>query len=1045
MKRRTKEEDLNFNGRNRKARSMLIGFFLLSYLTFNALTTLARGNVDVVQIQVQGTVLDEKGQTLPGANISEKGTKNGITSDTNGNFKLTVSDKNSTLLVSFIGYITQEIPLAGRTKISVQLVPNAQNLGEVVVIGYGSTTKKDLVSSVASVSGETLQNQPTPRLDQALQGRAAGVEVTSNNGSPGAAATIRIRGASSINGNNNPLFVVDGFIAGSGFDLNNINVNDVKSIEVLKDATALSIYGTRGAAGVILITTKNGKGVPTGKPTVSLNHYTSVQSLANRVKRLSGQDYLDYKNEESQFVPGASGFGETDTSIPVAFPAGFDYANTDWVGLIERKGIVNNTDAAVSGNSENINYYVSLNHFDQKGVIKSSGLERYLLRANLGLDLSDKWKTGVNFNLSNTRTENNKVNFADVVFNLLPIRPVYNEDGSYNGVNPENARTQRNAVADINLRQDHTLQTNVVGNAYVEFKPIKELTIKSTFGTELGFVRGNQYLPGILPELKDANLGGSGTVNQNQARSWLNENTVTYKKTFNDHTLTVLAGATWQKEVNENTRMFAGGFVNDAVGFNNISLGSDAKTYQLTTGYVQRSYSSVLARIDYSYKSKYLLTLVGRRDGSSVFEEGNKFAFFPSIGAAWNMDEEKFIKNIEKISKLKLRASYGIVGEQGVAPYNSLTTFAGTNSYFNENLVNAVVIGALPSSNLSWETTRQIDLGLELGLFDQRITFEIDYYNKRTKDLLLERKVPGTVGSIQLQNIGMIENKGLEISLNTVNIKKADFSWETTIAVSGNRNKVVDLGGAAFIDLRIPNSNIPAGGTGIRLMPGQTVPTFVGARYLGTYKNKEEIIADGMTGQAFIGSPRYDDLDKNGVINENDKIVLGSPQPKFYGGLRNVFSYKRLTLDAFLQFSVGNEIFNSSNATAIFGRGEMNLSPKVVNRFIAGVNESSDIPRAGTSTNIFNPVSSLWIEDGSFLRLKSVSLSYNLPVERMNLNKLFKSANIYITGNNLFLLTNFTLGDPEVSNYGGSALEQGVAAGSYPYTTSITAGIKVDF
>jgi len=1043
MKKRPNNKHSNCLSKRRKAKPKLIGVLCFVLLLLNTLTSTASENKNLLQNQVQGTITDEAGKTLPGVSIVEKGTKNGTVSDANGSFRLNVPSKTAILVISYIGYITQDVALAGRTKIAIQLVPNAQNLNELVVIGYGSTTKKDLVSAVSSVSAEVLQNQPTSRVDQALQGRAAGVEVTSNNGAPGSAATIRIRGASSINGNNNPLFVIDGFIAGSGFDLNNINVNDVKSIEVLKDATALSIYGTRGAAGVILITTKNGKGVPQGKPTVTLNHYTSIQNLSNRVEILRGQDYLDYKNEESQFVPGASGFGETNTSLPVHFPAGFDYANTDWIGLIERKGIINNSDASVSGNSENLNYYVSLNHFDQKGVIKSSGLERYLFRTNLGLDLSDKWKTGINLNISNTKTEDNKVNFADVVFNLLPIRHVYNEDGSYNGVNPENARNQRNPVADINLRQDHTLQNNIVGNAYLEFKPIKELTIKSTFGTELGFTRGNQYLPGILPELKEANLGGSATVNQNQARSWLNENTVTYKKTFKDHTLTVLAGATWQKEKNENTRMFAGGFVNDAVGFNNISLGSDAKSYQLTTGFVQRTYSSTLARIDYSYKSKYLLTLVGRRDGSSVFEKGNKFAFFPSIGTAWNVDEEAFIKRIEKISKLKLRASYGIVGEQGVAPYNSLTTFAGSNTYFNENLVNAVVIGALPSSNLSWETTKQLDLGFELGLFNNRIALEVDYYQKRTKDLLLERKVPGTVGSTQLQNIGIVENKGLEIALKTINISRPDFSWETNFTISGNRNKVIDLGGVDFIDLRMPVS-VALAGTGIRLMPGQTVPTYVGVKYLGTYKTAEEIVADGFKGQAFIGSPRYADLDKNGVINEKDKVVLGSPQPDFYGGLRNVFTYKRFTLDAFLQFSVGNEIFNGANSTAIFGRGEQNLSPRVKDRFIQGVNETSNIPRAGTSTSIFNPVSDLWIENGSFLRLKSVSLSYNLPVEKMRLNKVFKRAKIYVTGNNLFLVTNFTLGDPEVSNYGGSALEQGVAAGSYPYTTSVTAGIKID-
>jgi len=1023
--------------------------------TFNYLTTRLRGKwlfaIAILLLTssafaqskiVTGKVTDENKQPLPGASIVVKGTLTGTQSDFDGNFSISTSQDKEILVISYIGYIPKEVSSKGKSVINIQLEPDAQSLDEVVVVGYGTTAKKDLVSAVSTVSNEVLKNQPVARVDQALQGRATGVQVTSNSGAPGAAATIRVRGTSSINGNNNPLFVIDGFIVGTSFNLNNINVNDIKSIQVLKDATALSIYGTRGASGVILITTKNGKGAQSGKPLVSINHYSSVQTMTNKVNVLRGQDYLDYKNEESQFVPGASGFGEIDISLPLAFPSGVEYANTDWIDLIKRTGIINNTDLSVSGNSEKLNYYLSFNKFSQEGVIKGSGLDRHLFRVNLGLELSDKWKTGVTFNVSNNKSENNKVNFGNILFRNLPIRPVYNQDGSYNAINPESASPERNPVADISLRQDYDETTNIVGNTYIEFKPTSSITLKSTFGTELSYVRRNQYLPGALPERLESNLGGSASIRQNQFRSLLNENTITYKKSFGDHKLTVLAGATWQKDVAENTSMSASGFVNDAVGFNNISLGSDAATYRLNSSYVQRTFMSLLSRIDYSYNSKYSLTLVGRRDGSSVFEAGNKFAFFPSVGASWNVDEEEFLNESETISKLKLRASYGIVGEQGVRPYNSIATFRGVNTYFNENLVNGVIVGTLPSSNLSWETTKQLDLGFELSLYDGRINIEADYYNKRTEDLLLERKVPGTVGSTQLQNVGVIENKGLEISLNTQNIVKDNFSWETSLSISFSKNKVIDLGGAKFVDLRLPSNSLA--GTGIRLMPNQPIPSFVGVRYLGTYKSKEEIIADGFEGKAFIGSPRYQDLDNNGVINEEDKVILGNPIPDYYGGLRNVFTYKRLTLDTFFQFSVGNDVFNGANSTAIFGRGDENISPSVVNRWIEGVNETSNIPRAGTSTSIFNPVSDLWIEDGSFLRLKSVSLSYNLPVEKLGIGKIFKRANFYVTGNNLFLLTNFSLGDPEVNNY-GSGLEQGVAAGSYPYTKSITAGITLDF
>ncbi|TKG96892.1 SusC/RagA family TonB-linked outer membrane protein [Puteibacter caeruleilacunae] len=990
--------------------------------------------------KITGKVTEASGETLPGVSIVVKGTTIGTVTDFDGNYELLNVPDDAVLVFSFVGMRTQEIAVGSNTSIDMVMEEDAIGLEEVVAIGYGVTKKKDLVSSVSSVESEVLQNQPTPRIDQALQGRASGVEVTSNSGAPGAAATIRIRGTSSINGNNNPLFVIDGFIVGTDFNLNSLNVNDIESIEVLKDATALSIYGTRGASGVILVSTKNGKKAKGGKPNVSVNHYSSIQSMNNELEVLSGQDYLDYKNEEARFVPGSDGFGAIDTSIELPYPEGGDFANTDWVDLISQTGYIHNTDVSVAGNAEHVNYYLSLNHFDQEGVIKNSGLQRYLFRSNFDFDLADKWRAGVRMNVSHVKQENNKVDFSKVLYKVLPIRSVYNEDGTYNGINPQSGREESNPVADVALRQDHRLETSLVGNGYVEFKPIEGMVIKSTVGTEITNSRNNKYLPGQLPERLEAQLGGSATVSQNQIRSFLNENTANYKKDFDDHSLTVLAGITWQKQIKETSWMSATGFVNDAVGYNNIAMGSDASTFQMKTNYVQRTFFSLLSRINYSYKSKYLLTLVGRRDGSSVFEEGNKFAFFPSLGAAWNVTEEDFMKSFDNIYKLKLRASYGVVGEQGVRPYNSLATFEGTNTYFNEVVANGVVIGALPSSDLTWETTKQFDVGFELGLYDGRLNFEVDYYQKRTKDLLLERKVPGTVGDTQLQNIGEIENKGVELAINSVNISKKNLSWETTLTLSANRNKVVDLGGAEFIDLEGPSYSNGS----IRLLPGQTVPTFVGVKYLGTYKTRQEIIDDKMQGKAFLGSPRYDDLDDNGVLNEEDKIILGSPEPDLYGGLRNMVTWNNFTFDMFIQFSLGNDIFNGSNATAFFGRGEENLSTKVVDRWIEGVNETSDIPRAGTSKSIFNPVSDVWIEDGSFARLKSLSVSYNLPVKKMGLGKVFKQAKVNLTGNNLLLITNFSQGDPEVSNF-GDGLSQGVAAGSYPYTTSFTAGVTLDF
>lgn len=990
---------------------------------------------------VTGKIVDSNGLPLPGVTILFKGTTDGTISNIDGVYSISIPTGGATLVYSFIGMIPQEIEIGGQTEINVTLMQDYIGIEEVVAIGYGTSRKEDLVSSVSQVKAEALQNQPTVRVDQALQGRAAGVEVTSSSGAPGSSAVVRIRGTSSINGNNNPLFVVDGFIAGTDFNLNNLNVNDIESIDVLKDATALAIYGTRGAAGVILITSKSGKGVAKGKTKVSINQYISYQQTANRIELADSKLYAEYRNEEAQFVPGADGFGDNDASIAELFdPETVGY--TDWIDLVSQNGLINNTDVSVSGNANKANYYVSFNHFDQEGVVRESGIERYTLRTNLDFNLSSKFNAGLRLNISKYKKENNKVQYSTIVTDVVPIREIYDENGDFTSIHPVTGSTQRNPEADLQLRTDHDLVTNLVTNAYVDYTPIKDLVFRTSVGVELNNWKNNQYLPGVLPDRTSTGLGGYAKIQTNNAQSILNENTVTYGKEFGDHSIKVLGGFTMQHISNESTSMSAQGFPNDVLEYNNLSFGSDPLLNTVGSGYSQRTFVSFLGRINYSYQGKYLLTVVGRRDGSSVFEEGNKYAFFPSVGVAWNADKESFMENIDAISMLKVRGSYGVVGEQGVSTYNSLAKFSSSATYFNETLVPAVLIGALPSKDLTWETTKQFDLGVEIGLLNNRFSMEADFYNKQTEDLLLARDLPGTAGGTQLQNVGSLENKGFELSLSSVNISNKDFSWETTLTVSANRNKVLDLGGDDYINLDQPSNQ---GGNGLRLIPGEAAPVFIGARYLGTYKTEQEIIDDGRVGVSFLGGPRFQDMDGNSVINDEDKVVTGSPQPDFYGGLRNTLNYKGLSFDCFFQFSYGNDMYNKLTHLGWFGRGESNVVPDVADRWIQGVNETSDIPRAGTSTSLFNPNNSQMIEDASFIRLKSLSVGYDLPVGKWGMGNLFSRFNIYAAGNNLLLLTKWTLGDPEVSSYGSNNLSQGVATGQYPYARTYTVGVKIDF
>ncbi|MCY1722085.1 TonB-dependent receptor [Prolixibacteraceae bacterium Z1-6] len=1043
------ERKVNMNVKNQKIDKVLDALFEgtdVEYTIVDRQIVLSSNintkSVDDQGDKVTGKITDNNGLPLPGVTIVFKGTTQGTISDIDGNYTIALKEGATTLVFSFIGMIMQEIEIAGQTEINVVMQQDYIGIEEVVAIGYGTSKKEDLVSSVSQVKAEIIENQPTVRVDQALQGRAAGVEVTSTSGAPGSNAVIRIRGTSSINGNNNPLYVVDGFIAGTDFNLNNLNVNDIESIEVLKDATALAIYGTRGASGVILITSKNGKGLAKGKTQVSVNQYVSYQKTANRIELADSKLYAEYRNEEAQFVPGPDGFGYTDPTLPLIFddPASAPY--TDWVDLVSQTGLINNTDVSVTGNADKANYYISFNHFDQEGIVRGSGIERYTLRTNLDFNLSEMFTAGMRLNISKFKKENNKVNYGQIVTAVLPIREVYNEDGSFTSTNPVSGSLQRNPEADIQLRTNHDLVTNLVTNAYIEFKPIKDLVFRSSVGVELNYYKNNIYSPGALPERQAQGVGGYADINNNQSQSILNENTFTYSKDFGDHNIKVLGGFTLQKISNESSSSSAEGFPNDVLTFNNLSFGSDPLLNQVGSGYSQRTFVSYLGRLNYSYKGKYLLTLVGRRDGSSVFEAGNKYAFFPSVGVAWNAYKESFMENVDAVSMLKIRGSYGIVGEQGVSPYNSLAKFNNTAAYFNETLLPGVLIGGLPSKDLTWETTKQLDLGVEVGFLNNRFGLEADYYIKTTEDLLLARDLPGTAGGSQLQNVGSIENKGVEFSLHSVNISRPDFSWETTLTISANRNKVLDLGGDDYINLSQPSNQ---GGAGLRLIPGYPAPVFIGATYLGTYKTEQEIIDDGRKGQSFLGGPRYVDLDGNSVINDEDKLPIGSPEPKFYGGLNNTLNYKGFSMGMFFQFSYGNEMYNLLTHVGWFGRGDQVLVPEVADRWQQDINETSDVPRAGTSTSLFNPNSTRLIEDASFIRLKTLSFGYDLPLEKWGMGKVFSRFNVYATGNNLLLLTKWTLGDPEVSNYGSNNLSQGVATGQYPYSRTYTVGVKIDF
>ena len=984
-----------------------------------------------------GQITDENSEPLPGVNILVQNTSVGTVTDVEGNYRINAPDEATTLVVSSVGYLTQQIAIEGRSVIDIQMEPDVQSLSEVVVVGYGTQKKSDLTGSVSQVEGEALENVPVSRVDQVLQGRSTGVQVTQVSGEPGSATSIRIRGGNSIQGNNQPLWVIDGVIVGQDFDLNNINTNDIKSIDILKDAASVAIYGTRGANGVILVTTKSGAGITGGKPQVTLNAYRGTQKILEGVEFLNGPQHAAYANEDAAFRQAALPFPDLSV-VP----------DVNWLDQITRVAPVTNIDASVAGASEDqkINYFVSGNYFNQQGIIRSSGIKKYIFRTNLDYQISDAVKAGFRINVSRLQQERNKINIGGAFLNGIPSRAIYDDEGQFTFENPVSASVQSNLEADVQRKVDQGATTNLLGNLYLEVAPIKGLVLRTTFSPEINEFKRNAFNPGTLPENLVINAGGDALISTRSSIGFINENTVSYTTDFStDHSLNLLGGFTLQQYQQENNLSRAFEFSNDVTAFNNLAFGSNPNRNIVGSDYGAFQLVSWLGRANYSYQSKYLLTLVGRVDGSSRFAPGNQYAFFPSIAVGWRLSDESFIQDMNVFDNLKLRASYGIAGSQAIESFRTLAVLDVANTTFSGQEQAGVTLGRPANPDLKWETTRQFDIGLEASFIEGRLSFEVDYYAKETRDLLLNVEIPRQTGfSSRLQNLGQIQNRGLELMVNSINVSTENLRWATTLTLSGNRNTVLDLGGDSLINVASPADQSGING---RLIVGETAPVFVGVNYLGTWKSQEEIDASGLVEQD-IGGPHFEDTNGDGQVTEDDYIVLGSPQPDFIFGLQNSVSYRNWSLDFFLQGTYGNEVFNSLTQVAFFGRSENNKYAETINRWTPD-NSTSDIPRAGAIAAVSEIKSnSMMVEDASHLRLKTLQLGYNLPLDQWNVSAI-QRVNIYFSATNLFILSDYRLKDPETSLFGnsGDPLQRNVALGfsegQYPTARTVSLGVKV--
>jgi len=978
-------------------------------------------------IGIRGTITDAKGESIPGATVRLKGnTRVGTITDIDGNYSITIpSDyKNGTLVFSFVGYLSQEVAINNKTEIDVVLEQDVQSLDEVVVVGYGTQSKKDITGAIGTVDTEDIKSLPVPTVSNAIQGRAAGVQVVVS-GQPGADATFRIRGTGTIN-NSNPLLVIDGVPTTSG--LNQINMNDVESIQVLKDASAAAIYGSRGANGVVIITTKKGKA---GKGQLNFDLSSGIQQVANPLEMLNASQYAQLHNEMMQ----NNGL-ETrpDFSDPSSLGEG-----TDWMGALFRTAPMQNYSMSYSAGNEKSNVYTSLSVLDQQGVVIETGYRRYTAQFNADVLVFDRLKFGNSLTLNHDIHKSGDYSIQNAMA-ALPSQMIYNPDGSYAGPigRPSWYGDIANPIGKAKLVENSTLGYNIRGSIYGDLEITKELSFKSTAGIQANLWDSRTWAPAYdwqpIPE-PDSYLSRSF----NKSITWLWDNTLTFRKAFGDHNITALLGSSMQANRYDGMNGSVKGFASNVTqqldnGTNPPTLGGNASEWGLL---------SYMARVNYDYLGKYLVTATVRRDGSSRFGEGNKWGVFPSGSFAWRISEEDFF-NSSNIGELKIRLGYGQTGNQEIGNYSFASALSTGQYNFNGTLVPTVVPAIMPNPNVRWESVEQINLGIDANLFNDRISLTLDGYIKNTNDMLVPMAVPVSTGYSDILvpqiNAGKIQNKGLELTLGTTNIQRERFTWTTDFNISYNHNEVISL-----------NDTVPmsTGGIGFnynlaRIQAGRAVNEFYGFVTNGLFQTEEEVgnYAIQVNGsdpfnRTSPGDIKFMDLDNDGVITDEDRTFIGNPNPDFIFAMNNNFTLGNFDLALFLQGVAGNEIFNANRIWAEGMAVAQNQTTATLDRW-TGEGSSNEMPRAVfNDPNKNTRPSDRYIENGSYLRVKNLTLGYNFSstvLERLSLSKL----RVYASAQNLYTLTKYTGMDPEVP-------VNGIDLNVYPVTRTYTLGLNLSF
>jgi TonB-linked SusC/RagA family outer membrane protein len=1008
------------------------------------------------QRQITGKVRSNEGDVMPGVNVVIKGTTSGTATDANGDYKLTVSSQDVVLVFSFIGYSPEEVTLTNQTVIDVILTPSLETLSELVVIGYGTVKKSDLTGSVSSIKADELRAVPTTSFDQALQGRAAGVVVSQTSGQPGAEASIRIRGTSSITAGNEPLYVIDGMLVNSSSGdvtpggnrgprigpLSAINPNDIESIEILKDASATAIYGSRGTNGVILITTKRGK---KGTSAIDFESYFGFQEASEKLDLLNAQQFAELVNE-AKINSG---------QLPVYINPANLGKGTDWQEELFRPAPMQNYQLSFSGGTEKTQYLISAGLFDQKGIVINSDFRRYSFRTNITSELSKKLSVGTNLNFSQTKgnTLNTGLQFITpgvigAALGMNPILPVYDptRPGGYtyeNIIGSQVGTVIGNPVAEAKAHESLSTSSRILGNVHASYKIVDGLVFKTSFGVDGVFSKDRTFGP-VWLKASEGSRGEAGIATL-EAMTWLNENTLTLDKNLGEKdNLNVVVGYTLQEFKNEAFGNYVFDIPDDKLGYHKLSVALNPQApFNSETRWSMVSY---LGRAQYSLNNKYLFTLTGRVDGSSKFSEDNKYSFFPSGAVAWKIIEEPFMPKTEFISDLKLRASMGIIGNQAIGPYESLPLVGPRGEgVFNNGSNFAYYISSQPLSynnpNLKWETTRQFDVGVDVSFFSDRLQLTADYYQKYTYDLLLETPISSTTGFENTTlNVGNIKNKGFDLEINTINTNASSaLKWNSSLNFSTNRNEVEKL--ATETDVVLGQ---------IILRVGESIGTFYGYQFDGIFQTNEEADASPVfntqqsgAAKAKAGDRKYRDVVADGVIDEKDRTILGTALPDFTWGFNNNVSFKNFTFSFFFQGSQGNKMANLNASTLEDLRGLNNVSAEAgLNRW-SPINPSNRYPRALADRSVdVGTFSSAFVEDASYIRLKNVTLAYNFPASLFQ-NISLRNVRVYVSATNLLTITDYSGYDPEGSSWGTTTRLPGIDQGRYPLNKTYLVGLNI--